>query len=88
MFVYILQSPNCPGLYTGITRDPAMRLARHNEGTGAKYTRGRGPWAIVYLETARDRFSAAKREREIKTWSRAAKLALIRHYADVERKPT
>ncbi|WP_255448490.1 GIY-YIG nuclease family protein [Telmatospirillum sp. J64-1] len=36
--------------YTGISPDPEERLNRHNNGTGARFTRGRGPWALVYCE--------------------------------------
>jgi putative endonuclease len=63
-------------LYTGITTDPERRLAEHNAGSGAAYTRTRLPVVLVYWETASDRSSALRREHAIKGLSRAAKEAL------------
>ncbi len=64
-------------LYTGISNDPERRLARHNAGRGAKFTRRGGPWKIVYLEPATSLGDALRRERAIKKLRRAAKLRLI-----------
>lgn len=64
-------------LYTGITTDLASRLAAHNAGRGAKYTRGRRPVELVYQEPAADRSAALRRERAIKRLSLAAKRRLI-----------
>jgi putative endonuclease len=63
-------------LYTGITTDPARRLAEHSAGAGAAYTRSRLPVALVYWEVVVDRSSALRREHAIKRLSRAAKEAL------------
>jgi len=63
-------------LYTGITTDPERRLAEHNAGAGAAYTRSRLPVALVYCEVVVDRSSALQREHAIKQLSRAAKEAL------------
>lgn len=63
-------------LYCGITNDLDKRLAAHNAGEGAKYTRSRRPVLLAYSEAYADRSAASKREREIKTLSRADKLAL------------
>ena len=65
-------------LYTGIARDPTERLAAHNAGRGARYTRSRRPVRLVYGEPARDRSSALRREHTIKRLPREAKLRLIR----------
>ena len=64
-------------LYTGITNNLEQRLAAHNEGRGARYTRGRGPVQLIYREAACDRASASSREAAIKKLSREAKLALV-----------
>jgi len=64
-------------LYTGITKDPAKRLAAHNTGTAAKYTRTRLPAVLVFVERCADKSAALKRELEIKSLSRSGKLALI-----------
>lgn len=68
-------------LYVGITNDLKARLAAHNAGTGAKYTRSRRPVRLAYDEPARSRSAALKREAEIKSWTRELKLSLIEHYA-------
>lgn len=74
--VYILRCSD-DTLYTGITTDLEARVAAHNAGTGAKYTRARRPVALCYAEPAADRSAASKREHAIKSLSRAAKTALI-----------
>lgn len=63
-------------LYCGITNDLDKRLAAHNTGEGAKYTRGRTPVKLVYREHCADKSAALKREREIKALSRSMKLVL------------
>ena len=65
-------------LYCGITNDIDKRLAVHNAGEGAKYTRSRLPVMLLYSEACADRSAASKREREIKALPRAMKLALCR----------
>lgn len=74
--VYILQC-NDDSLYTGYTVNIEERLKLHEAGKGAKYTRGRGPFRLVYTERYSTKSEALKREYEIKQWSRAKKLALI-----------
>lgn len=64
-------------LYCGITNDLGKRLAAHNSGTAAKYTRARGPVKLVFVEACVDRSTASKREMEIKNLSRVHKLLLI-----------
>lgn len=63
-------------LYCGITNDLEKRLLAHNAGEGAKYTRGRGPLALLYSESCADKSAALKRELQIKRLSRVEKLAL------------
>jgi putative endonuclease len=63
-------------LYCGITNDLDKRIAAHNAGEGAKYTRSRLPVRLAYHEACADRSVASRREREIKALPRAAKLAL------------
>ncbi len=65
-------------LYCGITNDLDKRVAAHNAGTAAKYTRARGPVALVFVESCADRSVASKREMAIKKLTRTDKLALIR----------
>jgi putative endonuclease len=73
--VYILECGDGT-LYTGITNDLPRRLAAHADGQGAKYTKGRGPLKVIYFEEAENRSEASKREAQIKSISRTAKLAL------------
>jgi len=74
-FVYILECAD-GSLYTGIARDLDARIQIHNEGTGAKYTRGRLPVKLIYSEASTNRSSALRREHEIKQLPRQSKLAL------------
>ena len=63
-------------LYTGITTDPGRRLAEHNSGSGAAYTRSRLPVELVYRESVRNRSQALRREHAIKRLTRPSKEAL------------
>lgn len=73
--VYILQCRDGT-LYTGITNDLTKRIAAHEQGQGAKYTRGRAPFNLIYQEAFKNRSDATKREFAIKKLSRQNKLAL------------
>jgi putative endonuclease len=75
-FVYILRCKD-NSLYTGYTVDIHRRLENHHLGKGAKYTRGRGPFQLVHLETYDDKSVAMRREAEIKKLDKAAKIKLI-----------
>ena len=73
--VYMLECAD-KTLYTGIAKDMARRLDQHVKGSGAKYTRARLPVRLVYTEKRPTRGDALKREAEIKSLTRSAKLAL------------
>lgn len=73
---YVLQCADGT-LYTGITNDLERRLAAHNAGEGAKYTRGRTPVTLAYCEACSDKSAALKREIDIKGLPRTKKLALV-----------
>jgi putative endonuclease len=75
-FVYVVRCSD-RSLYTGVTTDAERRVAQHNDGTGARYTRSRGPVELVYLEKAGKRGEALMREHEIKRMSTAGKNALV-----------
>lgn len=53
------------------------REAKHNDGSGAKYTRSRRPIRIIYVETLRSLSAARKREALVKTWSKSEKEKLV-----------
>lgn len=74
--IYILRCSD-GSLYTGIARDARARLAQHEAGRGARYTRGRGPLAMVYLEDAGSHGEALRREAGIRRLGRAGKEALV-----------
>ncbi|HSL44328.1 MAG TPA: GIY-YIG nuclease family protein [Anaerolineales bacterium] len=63
--------------YTGWTIDPERRVAVHNKGRGARYTRTRCPVKLVYVEELPDRKSAMKRELAIKRMNRGMKKKLV-----------
>lgn len=74
--VYILQCAD-DTLYTGITNNLEVRIQKHNEGTGAKYTRGRGPVTVLRTWEFPNKSEASKEEYRIKKLSKAQKLALV-----------
>ena len=74
--VYILKCADGT-LYTGITPDLPRRLATHETGKGAKYTKGRGPFEMIFSESHPNKSSAARREAEIKSLNRNQKLNLV-----------
>jgi len=76
-FVYLLQCADGT-LYTGWTFDVALRVAAHQAGRGARYTRTRRPVQLIYHERLPSRHAAMKRELEIKKWNRTRKLALAK----------
>lgn len=75
-YCYILECADGT-YYTGWTVDPERRLATHNKGRGARYTRMRLPVKLVYVEEQPDRRSAMKRELEIKRMKRGMKMKLV-----------
>ena len=75
-YVYFLRCGD-GSLYTGWTNDLEQRLAAHQSGKGAKYTRGRLPIEMVYFEEMPDKSAALKRENELKKLKKAEKELLI-----------
>lgn len=76
-FVYVLRCRD-GSLYTGVSTDVRARVEAHNRGRGARYTRGRGPVALVHVEPVRSRSAALRREASIKALPRTHKLNLVR----------
>lgn len=75
-FTYILECSDGT-YYTGYTKDFKRRLVQHQNGVAAKYTRGRRPVRIVYLEEYDSVSGALKREKEIQNLTRNKKEQLI-----------
>ena len=76
VYVYLLECKD-GSLYAGITTDLQKRLREHRTGKGAKYTRGRSPLILRYVELQLDRSSALRRELEVKRMKRKQKEELI-----------
>ena len=77
-YVYTLKCADGT-FYTGITNDLKKRIVAHENGKGAKYTRGRGPFELYYKEPHETRSEATKREIEIKRLSRQEKMNWWHH---------
>ena len=75
-YVYILRCGDNT-LYTGVTDDVPRRLAAHRSGKGAKYTRGRGPLELAYIEEVPDKSAALRREAAVKRLRHSEKERLI-----------
>lgn|SRR5690625_395239 len=78
-FVYILECKD-ETLYTGYTINVDARVRMHESGKGAKYTRGRGPFHLQYVEAFKTKKEAMRREFEIKKLTKKQKQYLIRDY--------
>lgn len=81
-YTYILRCADGT-LYTGWTNDIEKRLAAHNAGKGAKYTKPRLPVELVYFETHATKEEAMSREYEIKQLTRTQKETLIASRSDL-----
>ncbi|MFC7058622.1 GIY-YIG nuclease family protein [Halovenus salina] len=75
-YVYVLECDDST-FYTGYTTDVGRRVTEHNAGDGAKYTAGRTPVSLRYVEYHDDRSTAQSREYDIKSHSREEKAALV-----------
>ena len=76
-YTYILKCKD-GSLYTGWRNDLEQRVAAHNTGKGAKYTKARRPVELVYFEEFETKEQAMKREYAIKQMARKDKLELVR----------
>lgn len=72
-------------LYVGSTRELERRLAQHNDGQGAAYTRTRLPVRLLYFEQFDGVADAYRREKQVQGWGRAKRLALVKE--QLERLP-
>ena len=84
-YTYILKCKDGT-YYTGYTNHLEKRLKAHNEGKGARYTKGRRPVEVVYYETYEEKQIAMRREWEIKQLSREEKRVLIQTKTDQKHK--
>ena len=75
-YVYILSS-NSRNLYIGVTNDIVHRVAQHREHRPGTYTARYNIDRLVYFERFKYIDNAIAREKELKDWNRAKKIALI-----------
>ena len=75
-YVYILRCRD-GSLYTGYSTDPERRLKEHQEGNGARYTRGRRPVKLLGFLEFDSRSEAMAAEAAIKRCSHQKKLAIF-----------
>ncbi|WP_078429505.1 GIY-YIG nuclease family protein [Alkalihalobacterium alkalinitrilicum] len=75
-YVYMIRCQD-DSLYTGYTTDVTRRIQMHEEGKGAKYTRGKGPFLLEYFEEYATKQEAMQSEYAIKQLSKRAKEQLI-----------
>ena len=75
-YTYILECSNGQ-YYTGSTRDLERRLAQHQAGEGAKFTKKHRPVKLLYFEEYERIDEAFYREKQIQGWSRKKKQALM-----------
>jgi len=75
-YMYMLEC--CDGsFYTGSTRNIEKRLRDHQRGKGARYTRSRLPVRLIYCEEYERVKDAYRREKQVQSWTRSKKKALI-----------
>ncbi len=80
-YIYMIECKGKDGrfsLYTGYTNSIKRRFTEHRTGRGARYTRGKS-LRLVFFQSFQTQIDAMRREREIKTFSKPRKIALIRN---------
>ncbi|HEY0996022.1 MAG TPA: GIY-YIG nuclease family protein [Gemmatimonadaceae bacterium] len=75
-WVYILTNRSGT-LYIGVTGDLGQRLRQHREGLGSRFAHRYRMGRLVFVEEAPDPYAAISREKQLKSWTRARKIALI-----------
>jgi putative endonuclease len=75
-FVYVARCSD-DTLYVGIARNVAARIAQHDAGRGARYTRGRGPLRVLATRRCTSHGDALRLEKAMKRLPRAEKLAVV-----------
>jgi putative endonuclease len=82
-YVYLVECADERGsFYIGYTTDVGRRIREHNRGAGAKYTRGRTPVTLRYVECWESKSEAMSREWELKQRTRSQKADLVPDHPD------
>ncbi len=76
-YVYILANRKNGTIYIGVTNDLRRRTFEHRERVGATFTKKYDVTKLVYFEVFDRIIDAIDREKELKKWRRAWKIALI-----------
>jgi putative endonuclease len=76
-YIYILASRIGGTLYIGVTNDLVRRVYEHKSATAESFTRDHNVNRLVYFECFEDIEAAIHREKRLKKWKRAWKIALI-----------
>ncbi|NML61191.1 GIY-YIG nuclease family protein [Massilia sp. RP-1-19] len=79
-YVYMLSSMRYGTLYIGVTSDLIRRVWQHREGLAGGFTKKYAVKTLVWFETHDDIVEAITREKQIKKWNRAWKIALIQQH--------
>jgi putative endonuclease len=79
-FVYLVQCRDGT-LYTGVALDVERRVAEHNAGRGARYTRGRAPVTFVAASRALEKRAAYRLEWHLKQLRAREKADVLREWA-------
>ena len=76
-YVYILTTAKNTALYTGVTNDLVRRIYEHKNNVAKGFTKRYNVHKLVYYETGEDILVAIEREKQIKSWVRKKKVALV-----------
>lgn len=85
-FVYLARCSDGT-LYCGVARDVAERIAKHDAGKGARYTRGRGPLTVEAVRKCKTHGDALRLEIAVKRLAREEKEGLtdVRRFRALQR---
>jgi putative endonuclease len=75
-YFYILESESTGRLYIGQTQESEKRLSDHNRG-GSPYTKGKGPWRLIYLKEFESRTESLECEKKFKGWKSAVRIKVM-----------
>lgn len=81
--IYILECKD-GSLYTGYTNNLSRRLAMHEAGKAAKYTKGRGPFHLCYYQVFETKQQAMRAEYQMKQLNREQKIKHIQAFKQRE----
>ncbi len=76
-YVYILATASDTAIYTGVTNDLIRRIYEHKNDIFEGFTKRYKVHKLVYYEIVEDILSALEREKQIKSWKRVKKVALV-----------